>query len=111
MAQKVQVLLTDDLDGSEATQTIRFGWGGTAYEIDLNEKNSAALEKALTKYVAVARKVGNAKAGRSSSPKRQAVALDLAEVRAWARDQGHDVSDRGRVSRAVLDAYKQATGQ
>jgi hypothetical protein len=104
VAQKVQVLLSDDLDGSDATQTVKFGWLGAEYEIDLNDKNYAAFEKALGKYLAAARKTG----GRARGAKRSAATLDLAAVRAWAREQGYEISDRGRVSGEIMDAYAAA---
>ncbi len=103
MAQKVHVLLTDDIDGSDATQTVRFGWLGAEYEIDLNDKNYTAFEKAIGKYVSAARKT----AGRSRS-KRSTPTTDLAAVRAWARGQGYEVSDRGRISAEIMQAYKSA---
>jgi hypothetical protein len=108
VAQRVQVLLTDDLDGSEAVQTVKFGWLGADYEIDLNDKNLAAFEKALSKYVSAARKTGGG--ARSRAGRKQAPALDLGSVRAWARDNGYEVSDRGRVSSTIMDAYKEANG-
>lgn len=107
MAQKIQVLLTDDLDGSEAAQTVRFGWLGADYEIDLNDKNFAAFEKAIGKYVTVARKTGGGAKARSVRRAGGAKA-DLAAVRAWARENGYEVSDRGRVSSTVMDAYHAA---
>jgi hypothetical protein len=109
VAQKVQVLLTDDLDGSEASQTVKFGWLGADYEIDLNDKNLAAFEKAVSKYVAAGRKTGGGAKARST--KKQSPTVDLADVRAWARNNGYEVSDRGRVSGAVLEAYKAAAGR
>ena len=63
MAQKVQVLLTDDLDGSDADETISFGFEGTQYEIDLNKKNAEAMRKAITKYTSAARRAS----GRSAA--------------------------------------------
>jgi hypothetical protein len=103
VAQKVQVLLSDDIDGSEATQTVKFGWLGAEYEIDLNDKNYASFEKAVSKYLAVARRTGGRVRGKRSAP-----AVDMATVRAWAREQGYEVSDRGRVSGEVLEAYTAA---
>jgi len=103
VAQRVQVLLSDDLDGSDATQTVKFGWLGAEYEIDLNDKNYASFEKAIGRYVTAARKTS----ARARTGKRSA-AVDLASVRAWARDQGYEVSDRGRVSAAIMDAYSAA---
>jgi hypothetical protein len=105
VAQKVHVLLTDDLDGSEATQTVRFGWLGADYEIDLNDKNYAAFEKAVGKFVSAARKTGGGRA----RAKRSAPAADLSAVRAWAREQGYEVSDRGRISSEIMEAYKAAS--
>ena len=111
MAKQTVTTLVDDLDNGEATQTVSFGWAGTSYEIDLNDKNAAAFEKAINKYVAAARKATpaastRARAASSTSTKR----TDLDEVRTWARSNGHEVSDRGRVAVAVLDAYDAAHG-
>jgi hypothetical protein len=105
VAQKVQVLLTDDIDGSQAEQTVKFGWLGAEYEIDLNDKNFASFEKAITKYVTAGRKVRGGAKARSTKASSD---VDLAAVRAWAKDAGYEVSDRGRVSTAVLDAYRAA---
>ena len=81
-------------------------WYPRRVEIDLNDKNFAAFEKAVSKYVAAGRKVrGGAKARSTSKP---SAGVDLGAVRAWAKDAGYEVSDRGRVSSAVLDAYKAA---
>ena len=67
MAQKVQIILEDDLDGSEASQTISFALDGTSYEIDLNDKNAAVLRDALATYVGHARKVSGSRRGRRSA--------------------------------------------
>lgn len=106
MAQKVNIILVDDLDGSEATETVSFGLDGTSYEIDLNDKNAAALRDALAGYVGHGRKVGAAtrrarKTAAGSGPSAK-------EVREWARANGHDVPDRGRVSADVRAAYDAA---
>ena len=108
MAQKVQVLLTDDLDGSDAEQTVKFGWLGAQYEIDLNEKNYTAFEKAIGKYVAVARKTGGGARARGTGKRAASAPTDLAAVRNWARANGYEVSDRGRVSSTILQAYQAA---
>ena len=108
MAQRVQLLLTDDIDGSEAGQTVCFGWLGAEYEIDLNDKNFFAFEKAIGKYLAAARKTGGG--ARAKGKQKPNVSVDLTAVRAWARDNGHEVSDRGRVSAAIMDAYSAAKG-
>jgi hypothetical protein len=108
MAQKVNIVLVDDLDGSEATETVTFGLDGTTYEIDLNDKNAAKLRDALAGYVGHGRKVGN---GPRRGRKASAAANDGAsakEIRDWARSNGHDVPDRGRVSAEVRAAYAKA---
>jgi hypothetical protein len=105
MAQKVHIVLVDDLDGSDATETVSFGLDGTSYEIDLNDKNATALRDALSGYVGHARKVG------SSSRRRKAAAPSgpgASEIRDWARSNGMKVSDRGRVSAEVRQAYDAA---
>ena len=105
MAQKVHIVLVDDLDGSDATETVSFGLDGTSYEIDLNDKNATALRDALSGYVGHARKVG------SSSRRRKSTASSgpgASEIRDWARSQGMKVSDRGRVSAEIRQAYDAA---
>lgn len=105
MAQKVNIILVDDLDGSEATETVSFGLDGTSYEIDLNDKNAAALRDALAGYVGHARKVGS---GTRRARKAATGGPSAKEVREWARANGHDVPDRGRVSADVRAAYDAA---
>lgn len=101
----VQVL-EDDIDGGDATETVTFGLDGVAYEIDLAETNAAALRAAVGSWTEHARRTGGRRArGRSTaSTTRQ----DLNEVRSWGRANGYTVSDRGRVSREVQDAYDKA---
>ena len=98
------VELTDDLDGGKADQTVTFAFQGVHYEIDLNKRNVAAMTKTLKPYVSAARKVRTTRA-RAASAARSVRRNDLADVRAWAKAHGHEVSDRGRVPAAVLDAY------
>lgn len=107
MAQKVSIILVDDIDGSEATQTVSFGLDGTTYEIDLNDKNAGKLRDALATYVGHGRKVGAAprRGRRSAAP---ADVPSAKEVREWARANGFDVPDRGRVSADVRAAYDKA---
>ncbi|CAI9400251.1 histone-like nucleoid-structuring protein Lsr2 [Nocardioides sp. T2.26MG-1] len=108
MAQKVNIVLVDDLDGSEATQTVSFGLDGTTYEIDLNDTNAAALRDALAGYIGHGRKVGAApRRGRRSAAAATGGA-SAKEIRDWARANGHDVPDRGRVSAEVREAYEKA---
>lgn len=109
MAQKVQVILLDDLDGGEATETVSFGLDGSNYEIDLSSENASKLREVLAPYVASARKAGGAKrtsrgrGGRSSSSRSS---TDTAAVREWARAQGLKVSDRGRIPAEILEKYE-----
>lgn len=107
MAQKVSVILTDDLDGGQADETVSFALDGKAYEIDLSATNAETLRSALGPFIAAARRdsgAGAKAASRGRSSNRPA-RTDLAEVREWARANGHQVSDRGRVSSEVLAAY------
>lgn len=108
MAQKVNIVLVDDLDGSEADETVSFGLDGTSYEIDLNDSNAAALREALGGYVGHARKVtGGARRGRKASGA-SATGSNTKDVRGWAKAQGMDVSERGRISADVQRAYDAA---
>jgi len=108
MAQKVHIVLVDDLDGSDATQTVSFGLDGTSYELDLNDKNASALREALSGYVGHARKVGASRRGRARKSAATSGGATPAEIREWARSQGMDVPDRGRVSADVRAAYEAA---
>ena len=109
MAQRVHVVLVDDIDGSDATETVAFGLDGSTYEIDLNEKNAAALREALAPYVGHARRSGGTrKAGGRRAAAPAASGPTAAEVREWARENGWDVPARGRVSAEVRSAYDAA---
>ena len=107
MAQKVQIILEDDLDGSEATETVTFALDGTSYEIDLNEANATKLRDALAVYVGHGRKI----AGASRRGRRAAATTggpSPKEIREWARANGHTVPDRGRIPAEVRSAYDAA---
>jgi nucleoid-associated protein Lsr2 len=110
VAQKIHIVLEDDLDGSEATETVTFGLDGTTYEIDLNDKNAAKLRDALAPYVGHGRKVGAAprRGGRKAAASATGAGPSAKEIRDWARDNGYDVPDRGRVSADVRSAYDAA---
>lgn len=105
MAQKVSIILVDDLDGSEATQTVSFALDGASYEIDLNDDNAAALRDAFAGYVGHARKVTGP---RRSTKKSTGGGVDTKAVREWARANGREVSDRGRVPADLVAAYEAA---
>lgn len=117
VAQKVSVVLVDDLDGSEADETVSFTLDGSSYEIDLNWSNAAALRDALAPWVGAARRAGRASSAPASrrssrSGSRPAAAGSDRErvqaIRQWARTNGHNVSERGRLSADVLAAYEAA---
>ena len=112
MAQKIQTLFIDDLDGSAAEGTVRFGLDGTEYEIDLNEEHAKALRDALAPYVSAARRAsgGTRRPGRTAR-RASANGLNTTEVREWAKAQGMDVKDRGRVPAELVVKFKAATGQ
>ena len=106
MAQKVNIVLVDDLDGTEATETVAFGLDGASYEIDLNDANAAALRQALGGYVGHARKVtGATRRGRKAAA---GSSSNTKDVREWAKGQGMEVSERGRISADVQRAYDAA---
>ncbi|MCZ4498624.1 MAG: hypothetical protein JWQ74_1177 [Marmoricola sp.] len=100
MAQKVNIVLVDDIDGTDADETVSFALDGREYEIDLTTGNAAKLREALALYVGHARRAGAAgrKRSRPGGP-------TPAEIRVWARENGFDVPDRGRVSSEVREAY------
>ena len=112
MAQKIQTLFIDDLDGSEAEGTVRFGLDGMHYEIDLNEVHAKELRDTLARYAGAARKAGGTSQRPARKPgKAAANGLNTTEVRDWARANGFDVKDRGRVPADVTAKFRAATGQ
>jgi hypothetical protein len=109
VAQKIQILFIDDLDGSAAEGTVRFGLDGTEYEIDLNAGHAKELRDALARYVDAARRVGNARGPARSGRRGPAGDLNAVEVREWARAQGIEVKDRGRVPADLVVKFRAAT--
>jgi hypothetical protein len=104
MAQKITVALEDDLDGGPADETVRFAIGGAEYEIDLSKKNARALRRRLAPFVDHARKAGR---GPGRRPGRTASSRERSgDIRAWAKDHGITVSDRGRIPARVVDQYE-----
>jgi hypothetical protein len=112
MAQRVNVVLVDDLDGSEAAETVSFALDGVSYDIDLSTKNAGKLRDALAPYVAEARRVDGRSGGRRRSRGRSSRSSSngpaASDIRAWARKNGWDVPDRGRVASEVRKAYDAA---
>ena len=105
MAQRVQVVLVDDVDGGAADETVSFGLDGVSYEIDLRADNAAALRESLATWVGHARKVsGRSGSGTSRTPR--AASSDTGEIRRWARRNGYEVSERGRIASSITDAYR-----
>jgi hypothetical protein len=105
MAQKVQVLLVDDLDGGEASETVSFSLDGTAYLIDLSSDNAGKLRKDFTQYIDHARRdgAGGRRRGRArTGPGRER----SAEIRAWAKERGRKVSERGRIPATIIAEYE-----
>lgn len=114
MAQRVTIELVDDLDGSDAAETVLFGLDGQTFEIDLSTPNAAELRTSLAHYAAVARTVNGKRkspARKAASPKptvRTEVGPTNREIRDWARTNGIEVPDRGRVPASVRDAFDAA---
>ena len=109
MAQKITVALEDDLTGGPAAETVRFAVDGIAYEIDLSAKNAAAFGKQLAPYIEHARRAGRAqsrRAGRSAASRQRS-----GDIRAWAREHGLAVSERGRIPASVVEQYQAAGGR
>jgi hypothetical protein len=111
VAQKIQTLFIDDIDGTEAEGTVRFALDGTDYEIDLNTKHADALRKALARYIDAARRGSGAARRPARSGRRSAASgLNTTEVREWAKAQGIEVKDRGRVPAELVVKFRAATG-
>ena len=111
MAQRVQILLVDDLDGGEATETVTFALDGKDYEIDLSTDNAEKLREALSPYAAAGRKTTRNSSGsgpRGTRTRGSGSDPDTAKIRAWAKENGYEVSDRGRISKAIQEAFDAA---
>lgn len=107
MAQRVHIVLTDDLDGGDAKETVTFGLDGQTWEIDLSEANAQGLRDALLPYIKAGRKVTPRAA---KGPRRRAggEVAGATEIRAWAQANGMQVSSRGRVPAEIRAAYEAA---
>jgi hypothetical protein len=114
VARVVTEKLIDDLDGSEASETVSFGLDGASYEIDLSKRNAAAFRKGLGRYVSAGRRQGGSRttgqrrAAKGAKPKRD---FDLAQLREWAGANRVAVPSRGRIPQAVVEEYKAAGGR
>jgi len=107
MAQRVTVVLEDDIDGGPADETLRFGLDGTEYEIDLMKNNASTFRRQIAPYIEHARKAGRGqrrRAARTPSSRERS-----GDIRAWAKDQGITVSERDRIPASVVEQYQAAT--
>jgi hypothetical protein len=105
MAKRTITVLVDDLDGSDATETVSFAVDGVSYEVDLSAENAARLRDDFAVWTAHATRVGGRRrTGSSSSGTKE----DLDAIRTWARSNGYEVADRGRISAKVKEAYAKA---
>ncbi len=112
MARKLETVFIDDLDGSTADTTIRFGLDGAEYEIDLNTAHAEQFRKATGRYIEAARKAGSSarQAARSSSRRSSAsTGPSSSAVREWAKDQGYEVKERGRIPAELVVKFQAAT--
>jgi hypothetical protein len=107
MAQKVQVTLVDDLDGSEATETVSFSLDGTPYEIDLSASNAEKLRKEIAPFVERARRAAST-GGRRRRARTGPGRERSAEIRAWAKQRGYKVNERGRIPAQIVQEYEAA---
>lgn len=115
MARTVQVEFLDDIDGSKADETLRYGLDGMNYEIDLSAQHAEKLRAALAGFILKSRRVGRGRIVTTSrsngaGPARSDRAHNQA-VREWAKSQGYDVSERGRIPRSLAEQYEAATGR
>jgi hypothetical protein len=114
MAQKIKVMLIDDVDGSNAEETISFSLDGVSYEIDLSKSNAKKLRDSLGTYIGSARRVGGRAArgtarGRGRGGRAAAATNNrqqVADIRAWAKAKGLKVSDRGRIPASIIEQYE-----
>lgn len=107
MAQKTIVLVEDDLSGGAADESVTFALDGVSYEIDLSEANARSLRDVLASYIAAGRRVGGTRrVGRNAAARTDKEQLDA--MRRWARQNGYEVSSRGRISNVIRDAYNAA---
>lgn len=115
MARREIVVYTDDLDGTEGAETVKFGLDGVQYEIDLAEKNATKLREALAPFISAARKVGRggvvvggrAARGRSAAADRE----QNRAIREWAKREGKNISGRGRIPQEIIDEYHARAGR
>jgi len=109
VARKTVVKLIDDLNGEKADETVNFALDGVAYEIDLTSENAEKIREAIGGWAEKARRVGGRRSRGTGTAARSS--SDSARIRAWAREAGYEVPDRGRISATIRKAYEEAHGQ
>jgi hypothetical protein len=107
MAQKVNIILVDDLDGGSADENVKFGLDGANYEIDLSAANAAELRTSLERFIDAGRKTSGGRAARAKAPAAGRNNAS-AQIRQWARDNGYTVNSRGRIQAEIQEAYQKA---
>jgi hypothetical protein len=109
MAQKVNIILVDDLDGGSADENVKFGLDGVNYEIDLSAANAAELRSSLERFIGASRKASGS-SGRAARTKASGGGRshDSAQIRQWARENGYTVNSRGRIQAEIQEAYQKA---
>ncbi len=108
MAQKVVTSLQDDLDGTPASETLRFALAGAEFEIDLSEHNASMFRQRITPFIEHARRSGKTTKARATG-RGAADRQRTADIRAWAREQGMDINERGRIPTSIIQQYGAAT--
>ncbi|HWD06071.1 MAG TPA: Lsr2 family protein [Amycolatopsis sp.] len=112
MAHKVSVQMVDDIDGGVAHQTVPFGLDGVQYEIDLSDENAESLREEFARYIAASRRTGGRKLrrGPASGTPTPADRERSREIRAWAAENGWNISERGRIPTDVITAFEDSRG-
>ena len=105
MATKVLTTFQDDIDGSNATQTIHFALDGVEYEIDVSDRNANRLRNSLDEFITHGRKVGGKRTRKKTASSGQ---VDTKAVRAWAQANGIEVNARGRIPAEIIHRYRSA---
>ncbi len=116
MAKQIIHKLVDDLDGGDADETVKFSLDGVQYEIDLSTKNATKLRELFAPYVAAGTRVGRGGVvvgGRAARGRGSATAdrEQNRAIRAWAKKEGKDISDRGRIPQEIVDEYHAKAGR
>lgn len=110
VAQKTVVELVDDIDGGRADETVAFAIDGVEFLIDLSRENAARLRDSLAQYVGHARRTDGRKARNGTARRFGPARLDNQAIREWARSQGENIAERGRIPQALVTKFQEAHG-